>query len=143
MKTLKDVMTHEVEALEPQALLRRAAEVMRRLDVDCLPVCEDGRVVGLVTARDIVVRGVAMGHDADRSSVSSVMTHDVESFSPDTPLEDARSRLEELSLELLPVVDDQRRLIGSVSRSLLLPEVAHPPTARELEEFFGSGSSWH
>lgn len=143
MKTLEDVMTRDVEVLTPQALLRRAAELMRQLDADSLPVCEDGKLVGVVTARDLVVRGVAMGHDADRSPVSSVMAPDFESLSPGTSLDDARSRFEELSLDVLPVVDDQRRLLGHVSRSLLMPEVAHPPTARELEEFFGPGSSWH
>jgi CBS domain-containing protein len=143
MKTLKDVMTREDEVLEPRATLRQAAEMMRRLDADSLPVCEEGKLVGLVTDRDLVVRGVAMGHDVDVSRVSSVMSEDVEGLSPDTPLEEAMRRMEDASLEQLLIVDAERHLLGHVSRSVLLPDVPHTPTSRELEEFFGSGASWH
>ncbi|MFY0579694.1 CBS domain-containing protein [Cystobacter fuscus] len=143
MKTLKDVMTREEEVLEPRATLRRAAELMRRLDADSLPVCEHGKLVGLVTNRDLVVRGVAMGHDVDASRVSSVMSEDVEGLSPDTPVEEAMRRMEDSSLDGLWVVDEGRHLLGHVSRSVLFPDVPHAPTPRELEEFFGSGASWH
>ena len=143
MKTLKDVMTREAEVLEPRASLRQAAEMMRRLDADSLPVCEEGKLVGLVTDRDLVVRGVAMGHDVDHSRVSSVMSEDVEGLSPDTPVEEAMRRMEDSSLDGLLVVDGERHLLGHVSRSVLFPDVPHAPTPRELEEFFGSGASWH
>jgi CBS domain-containing protein len=145
MKTLKDVMTREEEVLEPRATLRQAAEMMRRLDADSLPVCEDGKLVGLVTNRDLVVRGVAMGHDVDVSRVSSVMSEDVEglSLSPDTAVEEAMRRMEDSSLDALWVVDGERHLLGHVSRSVLFPDVPHAPSPRELEEFFGSGASWH
>jgi CBS domain-containing protein len=143
MKTLKDVMTREEEVLEPHATLRRAAEMMRRLDADSLPVCENGKLVGLVTNRDLVVRGVAMGHDVDVSRVSSVMSEDVEGLSPDTAVEEAMRRMEDSSLDGLWVIDEERHLLGHVSRSVLFPDVPHAPTPRELEEFFGSGASWH
>lgn len=143
MKTLEDVMTREVEVLEPGTPLRRAAELMRRLDAGSLPVCADGKLVGLVTDRDLVVRGVAMGHDADLSQVSSVMAEEVEGLPPETSLEEAMRRMEALSLDALLVVDEERHLLGRVSRSVLFPDAPHPPTARELEEFFDSGSSWH
>lgn len=143
MKTLKDVMTREAEVLEPRASLRQAAELMRRLDADSLPVCEEGKLVGLVTDRDLVVRGVAMGHDVDVSRVSSVMSEDVEGLSPDTPVEEATRRMEDSSLDALLIVDGERHLLGHVSRSVLFPDVPHAPTPRELGEFFGSGASWH
>ncbi|OJH40615.1 CBS domain-containing protein [Cystobacter ferrugineus] len=143
MKTLKDVMTREEEVLDPHATLRQAAEMMRRLDADSLPVCSEGKLVGLVTDRDLVVRGVAMGHDVDVSRVSSVMNEDVEGLAPDTPLEEAMRRMEDASLDRLWLVDEERHLLGHVSRSTLFPDVPHAPTRRELEEFFGSGASWH
>jgi CBS domain-containing protein len=143
MKTLEDVMTREVEVLHPRMTLRHAAEAMRRLDAGSLPVCEEGRLVGWVTDRDLVVRGVAMGHDLDHSQVSLVMNEDVEGFAPGTSLEDATRALQDSAVQELLVVDEHRQLLGRVSRSVLIPEVAHPPTARELEEFFGSGTSLH
>lgn len=143
MKTLDDVMTRDVEVLNPQTTLRHAAERMRQFDVRSLPVCEEGRLVGLVTDRDLVVRGVAMGHDPDQSPVSRVMSEDVEGLSPRTLLEDAALSMEGSAPDGLFVVDEHRQLLGRVPRSVLVPEVAHPPSARELEEFFGSDTSLH
>jgi CBS domain-containing protein len=114
-KTIKDVMTRDVEVLDPNATLRQAAEKMRRLDVGPLPICDGDRLVGVVTDRDLVVRGIALGHDPNTSRVSSVMTEDVEFIHPDSSLDEATELMRDRQLRRLLVVDDHRNLIGIVN----------------------------
>lgn len=128
MKTLQDVMKREVEALPPDLSLRLAAEVMRRLDVRALPVCEGRTLVGLVTDRDIVVRGLALGRNPDSVQVSAVMTDEIERVSQSTQIDDAADLMEDHHLQRLLVVDEQERLVGLVSADELLS--AQPPTRR-------------
>jgi len=61
MKTVSQVMSRGVRALAPTDSVVRAAQLMEELDVGAVPVCEGERLVGMVTDRDIVVRGVALG----------------------------------------------------------------------------------
>lgn len=126
MKTLEDVMTRGVEAIAPDATLTRAAEKMRQLHVGALPVSEGDRLVGLVTDRDLVVRGIAMGHDPHTSPISSVMTEDVETLPPGASLEQAARRMEERQLRRLLVVDAGGKLVGVVSLEHL-SEPSQPP----------------
>jgi CBS domain-containing protein len=115
MKTIKDVMTHGVEVLEPNSTLKQAAEKMRQLNVGPMPVCVGGKLVGMVTDRDIVVRGIAMGHDPNTSKVSAVMTEDIEVIHPDASLKEAAALMSVSQVRRLPVVDDDQKLIGIVS----------------------------
>ncbi|MFL5352034.1 CBS domain-containing protein [Archangium sp.] len=133
MKTLQDVMTRGVEAIAPHATLTQAAEKMRQLNVGPLPVCEGDTLVGLVTDRDLVVRGIAMGHDPDTSHVSSVMTEDVETLPPGASLEQAAKLMEERQLRRLLVVDGGGKLVGIVSLGDLSREVDDTTAARTLE----------
>ena len=66
--------TDNLGEIDPDATLRQAAERMRLLDVAALPVCEENEFVGIVTAEDIAVRGVADGCDPNRATVRDVMT---------------------------------------------------------------------
>lgn len=127
MKTLEDVMTRDVETLAPHTSLRLASEVMRRLDTDAVPICADGTLVGLVTQRDVVVRGLALGRDPDRTPVSAVMREDVERESSHASLALASERMRQERLSRLLVVDDEEHLVGVVSRQALLPDLPPPP----------------
>lgn len=132
MKTLEDVMTRGVESIAPQASLTQAAEKMRQLNVGALPVCEGDTLVGLVTDRDLVVRGIAMGHDPDTSRVSSVMSEDVETLPPTARPEEAAEVMEERRIRRLLVVD-AGKLVGLVSLGDLSREVDDTTAARTLE----------
>ena len=134
MKTIKDVMTRGVEALEPNATLKQAAEKMRQLNVGPMPVCIGDKLVGMVTDRDIVVRGIAMGHDPNTSKVSAVMTEDVEVIHPDASLKEAAALMSVSQIRRLPVVDDDQKLIGIVSLGDLAKGASDTTTGWTLEQ---------
>ena len=78
MKRVKDVMTQGVQTLAPHDTVEQAARVMESLDVGVLPVCDGARIVGMLTDRDIVVRGVAQGLAATTTPLEDVMSAQVE-----------------------------------------------------------------
>jgi CBS domain-containing protein len=88
---------------------------MRQLDVGALPVCERDRLVGIVTDRDIVIRGVASGLTPDTSTIREVMTVGVEYCFGDQGLSEAVQLMEEQQIRRLLVLDRNKRLAGIVS----------------------------
>jgi len=133
MKTIQDVMTRGVEVVDPNATLMQVAEKMRQFNVGPLPVCDGDRLVGVVTDRDLVVRGIAMGHDPHTSKVSSVMTEDVELIHLEASLEEAADLMKEKQIRRLLVVDDHKNLVGILSLGDLAQEADDTTAARTLE----------
>ena len=80
---IKDVMTKSVETVRPDQTLQEAASRMKSLDVGPMPVCENDRLVGMITDRDIVVRAAAEGRDVRTTKVREAMTPDVAVCSED------------------------------------------------------------
>src|SRR5437016_12018057 len=72
----KDLMTKNVECISPEMPIRDAAQKMKALDVGFLPVCENDRLIGALTDRDIVLRTIANGKDVEYSKARDVMTND-------------------------------------------------------------------
>ena len=143
MKTLGDVMTRDVEALGPHTSLRLAAEVMRRLDTDAVPVCEEGLLVGLVTERDLVVRGLALGRDPDRTPVSAVMREDVEWMSQEASPREAAALMRQERLSRLLVVDDAEHLVGSVTPQQVASSAPASMPSRDSEGQMANGQALH
>jgi CBS domain-containing protein len=116
----KDVMTRDPAALGPQATLGEAATLMRQEDCGSIPIVEDGRLVGIVTDRDIVVRAVAAGKDVRSTKVSEVMSADPVFISPDTDVDEASKVMAERQIRRLPVVEDGKLagilVIGQIAR---------------------------
>jgi CBS domain-containing protein len=119
---IRDVMTPDAIAAHPATTLRAAAEMMRLLNVDSLPVVDQGRVLGLITDRDIVVRGLALGLEPDGASVSEVMSRDVQTCSVDDDVEDVARLMRDLQVRRLLVVDARDRLVGLVTPGDLMGE---------------------
>ena len=61
MQTIQDVMTRDVKSISPEDTVRRAAEMMKDLDVGAIPVCDGNKLVGMITDRDITIRSTAAG----------------------------------------------------------------------------------
>lgn len=122
---IKDVMSKEVVTCNPQDYVSEVAEQMRTLDIGCLPVVSNKKLVGMITDRDIVTRSVAKDM---KSKVEDVMTKSVISVSPEDSTSDASIVMARNQVRRLPVLDDGK-LVGFVS----LADLAFPfPHVQEI-----------
>jgi CBS domain-containing protein len=112
IESIRDVMTRSVETAAPGTTLRDAARKMMDFNIGSLPVCEGRRVVGIVTDRDIVVRGIAAGLDPALTPVNEIMTRDPITVRETSYLGEAEWIMREQQLRRLPVVDDKGNLVG-------------------------------
>jgi CBS domain-containing protein len=114
--SIKEIMTRDVRACEPNATVADAAKVMAQGDVGPVPIVEDGRLVGIVTDRDIVVRVVAEGRDANATTVKEIASTDLVTVSPGDDLDEALNLLAQRQVRRLPVVEGER-LVGIVAQA--------------------------
>jgi len=112
---IRDFMTRNVEKIEPDDSVRRAAELLRTHDIGSLPVCEGKTVIGMITDRDIAIRVVAEGRDYDSTRVRDIMSKDVVSIREDADLAEAEKIMHDRQLRRLPVVQVQNELVGYLS----------------------------
>jgi len=136
MSTVAEIMSTDVRTIQPQESLRRAAQCMQELDVGALPVCDGERLLGMLTDRDITVRGIADGLNPDQACVSDIMSPQVEYCTADQDAADAKRLMGSKQLRRLPVVDKDQRLVGIVSLGdLATREAGHIDEAlREISE---------
>lgn len=114
--SIKEVMTRDVRACEPNATVADAAKVMAQEDVGPVPIVEDGRLVGIVTDRDIVVRVVAEGRDPNTTTVKEIASTELVTVSPGDELDEALNLLAKRQVRRLPVVEGER-LVGIVAQA--------------------------
>ena len=113
----KDIMTKNPECCRRDDTARQAAQVMRDRDCGCLPIVDDaGRVVGIVTDRDLAVRGIASGKDPD-TKLNDLMTPVAACCGPDDDLRDVEKKMAELQVRRIPIVDGGGRCVGIVSQA--------------------------
>ena len=109
------------EYVAPNAKLQFIAKKMRDYDVGSIPVCEGGKIVGMVTDRDIAVRALANGKDVSKLEAKDVMSKDVVFCRDNEEAEDAIRIMEDNRIRRLPVLNDAKRLAGMVS----LGDISH------------------
>ena len=112
---LKDIMTCEPVVIGPNGTLQKAAALMEDYDVEMLPVCDGGRLVGILSARDIVGRAVASGRDPQSTLARDVMTLEAVFCFEDQDAHEAVQLMEDKRLRHLPVLSRDRRIVGVVS----------------------------
>jgi CBS domain-containing protein len=113
---VQDVMTSGVECADPDMTLQQAAQKMQQLDVGLLPVCGNrDKLVGMVSDRDIVIRGVASGKDPRTTEVREVMTPEVLYCFDDQDVTEAAQMMTENQIRRLVVLNRDKRLAGIVS----------------------------
>lgn len=112
---VKDAMSKQVECVLARSTLAEAARKMQERDVGFLPVTEDGRTVGLVTDRDLTLRGVAAGKDPTTASVAELLTPDIVWCEQDDDLEDAARLMRERGVRRLLVHGGEHELAGVIS----------------------------
>lgn len=129
MTTVADVMTRGVRTLTPNDPVLQAAQAMDELNVGVIPVCDGDKLVGMVTDRDIVVRGVAQGCDARSTTLADVMSSHVRCAKQDDEVDKVLGEMAEAQIRRMPVVDDEQRLVGIVS----LGDIAAKDTEDEAD----------
>ena len=112
---VSDVMTRDVRTLRPSDSVVEAARCMDELNVGVIPVCEGEKLVGMVTDRDIVVRGVAQKGEIGSMKLADVMSGHVRCANPDDDVDQVLGEMAEAQIRRLPVVDGNQRLVGIVS----------------------------
>ena len=130
---VSDCMTRDVQMTSPEETLRDAAQAMVRLDAGVLPVSEGDRLVGMITDRDIAVRGVAEGRGPD-TKVAEVMSREVMYCFEDEDSAAVLRYMGDIQVRRLPVLNRDKRLIGIVSLADL---VASGHTAKAGEALGG------
>ncbi|ANL66114.1 CBS domain-containing protein [Rhizobium phaseoli] len=128
---VSNCMTTDVQITDPDQTLREVAEVMGRLDAGALPVAENDRLVGMITDRDIAIRGVAKGKGPD-AKVRDVMSTDVKYCFDDEDLEDVLHNMGDLQVRRLPVLNRSKRLVGIISLGDLAMKGETMETGRAL-----------
>jgi CBS domain-containing protein len=111
---VSNCMTQSVRIAGPDQTLRDAATAMASLDAGALPVSENDRLVGMITDRDIAIRGVAAGMGPD-TRIREVMSTDVKYCFDDEDADDVLRNMSDLKVRRLPVVNRDKRLVGIIS----------------------------
>jgi CBS domain-containing protein len=109
-----EIMTTNVECIPPATTIEDAAKKMKTLDVGFLPVCDNDRLVGTLTDRDIVIRGIADGQDF-KDQVKNVMTSDVFYCFEDEDVQTLADTMKEKEVKRMLVLNRNKRLVGVVS----------------------------
>lgn len=118
-RRIRDVMVDKVMTIDANATLREAAQLMLDGNVGVLPVLENGEVRGIVTDRDLVVRGLARHEYTHTVRVGECATKILVSARPDWDVDEARRVMAEHQIGRLPVVDERNQVVGMVTLSSL------------------------
>jgi CBS domain-containing protein len=113
---IKDCMTRRVHTVGPDTSIAEAARLMADHDVGVLPVANPERLIGMVTDRDITIRAVAEGLNPE-TKVRAVMSDEVKYCYDSEDVEDVLANMGDIQVRRLPVVDEDKRLVGIVSLS--------------------------
>lgn len=121
------VMHKGTKWIDPEMSVAQIAALMKEQDIGALPVGENDRLIGMVTDRDLALRALGSGKDPTRLTARDVMTKGIIYCRTDQPLEDAIHLMEEKQVRRLPVIDENKRMVGM----LALGDISHH-VSREL-----------
>jgi signal-transduction protein with cAMP-binding, CBS, and nucleotidyltransferase domain len=130
-ETVRDVMTKKPVALEHTATVVEAAQAMRDGNFGTVIVVKDGKVCGVVTDRDIVIRAVAGSHDPRLATLGEICTEDVMTVEADEPVAKVVMLMREKAIRRVPVVEDGRP-VGVISLGDLAKKNDEGPTLTEI-----------
>jgi CBS domain-containing protein len=126
---ISNVMSRDVQLVNPDGTLREAALLMKNIDAGVLPVTENDKLVGMITDRDIAIRGIAEGKGPN-TKVRDAMSYEVKYCFEDEDVVHVAENMAEL--RRLPVMNRDKRLVGIVALADLATEGSLPKTARAL-----------
>jgi CBS domain-containing protein len=133
---VRDAMTLSPATCEPTTSLRLVAQLMSDHDCAAIPVTESGRLVGIVTDRDLAIRGIALHDGTAALEARDCMSAPVIAVAPDETIEEAVSLLTENAIHHLPVIDEKGMLVGILAQS----DIGRRMTNREFGQLARSTS---
>ena len=110
--TVKENMSRDLQSVEVETSITDIAQLMRDQVVGCVPVKEDGKVIGIITDRDITCRVTASGRDPATTTAKAIMTDDVSCCFEDDSLVKAAEIMEKKRVRRLPVLNQDEDLVG-------------------------------
>lgn len=113
-KSIREVMTQDAKTMKADETLTSAAQAMKESDIGCVLVMTGGKLHGLVTDRDIVVRAIAENRDPSRTKLEEICTKETRTLSPDASVDDAVELMRKESIRRVPVVENDSP-VGMVS----------------------------
>lgn len=111
---LKDIMTSDIASLNQMSTVQDAALLMAKHNVGSIPICDNQKIIGIVTDRDIALRSVAEGSDSTKRTVGDIMTKDIVTGTPSMNVHEAAKIMSEKQIRRIPVVENNN-LVGMVS----------------------------
>jgi len=129
---ITEVMTRDVETIRPDQTAQDAARFMLKADAGSIPVTEGDRLIGMITDRDIAVRGIAKGYGPD-TPIRELMSDDIICAQVSDNIEDVATKMSEAQVRRLPVIDENERLCGIVSLGDLSRQTDTETAAQALE----------
>lgn len=131
---VKEVMSERVVRVSADSSLKDIAIAMRDGDLGSIPVSENDKLIGMVTDRDIVIRGLTGTMEMSHLTARDVMSPTIKYCFEDQPLEDVLSNMADERIRRLPVVSREKRLVGIVSLADLAKESTLRETGAALEQ---------
>jgi len=136
---VKEAMHRTVQWCEPTTPVTTLANIMKAEDIGSIPIGENDRLVGMVTDRDIAVRGVAKGGNLSKQTAKDVMTEKIVYCRENEDLEDAIHLMEDKQIRRLPVINDKKRMVGILS----LGDISHAVSQSLSGELIRAVSAHH
>jgi CBS domain-containing protein len=121
---VREIMSGQPVCIAPETHIVTAAVTMADHELGAIPVCEQGRLVGIITDRDIVVRYMARGSVHHGQLVTHYMTRNPVTIGPDEPLERAEALMAQHQIRRVPVCDEGR-LVGMITQADLARRASH------------------
>jgi len=115
-QTVQEAMTSNPTAITPDTTAQEAARLLKNEDVGSLPIVEAGRLIGVVTDRDLALRVIAEGRELD-TPVNEFASKDLATIDPQQSLEEAARLMAEHQVRRLPVVEEDGRLVGMLAQA--------------------------
>ena len=125
MHRVNEIMSQDVVHIAPTDSIRHAAQLMEHYDVGALPVCDNNRLIGMVTDRDLAVRAISAGKPPE-TRIHEVASGPIEWCFDDDSLDEIQHYMADAQLRRLPVVDHDKRLVGMLSLADIATRSAGP-----------------
>jgi CBS domain-containing protein len=136
---VKNAMHKGAEWVAPETSVAHVAKKMKELDVGSIPVGENDKLIGMVTDRDITCRAVANGHDLSKLTARDVMTRGIFYCRDSEELDDALRIMETRKIRRLPVIDENKRMVGMLS----IGDISHAASRELSGELMTAVSAHH